>query len=162
MPRLPALTALLLAMVTAPAAAADGGTVSIKDPARFSALLAELGYKPEAVRRSGNIPILTVDIANQPTNILFGGCTNFVDCRYIILSSTYSDVPNPPASWITAMNDKFDVIKIGLSDEKNLYFSATHIIEGVPRATFREILESWDNDATALAEEAIKAKLDRK
>ncbi len=142
--------------------AGDNGAVTIRKPEAFRALLGDLGYKPGDIQNAGKFPILTVEIAKQPTNISFGGCTDFVDCKYIVMSSSYTDVPNPPDSWITAMNDKFDIIKIGRDNEKALYFSATHIIEGIPRATLREILESWDADASALAQEALDAKLNKK
>jgi hypothetical protein len=161
MKRLIALLVSAATIVAAPAAA-DPGAVSIRKPEAFRALLTELGYKPGAIQNVGKVPVFAVEIATQPTNFSFGGCTNFVDCKYIVMSSSYTDVPNPPDSWITAMNDKFDVLKIGRDNEKALYFSATHIIEGVPRATLREILESWDTDATSLAQEALTAKLNTK
>ena len=83
------------------------------------------------------------------------------NCSYIVMSSSYSDVRDPPPQWITKMNDSFDVIKIGLNDDRNLYFSATHLIEGVPRSTLRQILEIWGNNAAELAREAVKAKLNK-
>lgn len=154
------LPLLALASTAASSQAAEQA-VSIKNPKAFAQLLAELGYKPGEIKPSAGFPQFAVDIADQPTNVTFGGCSLMEDCSYILLSSSYSDVKNPPAKWITKMNDNFDIIKVGLNDESNLYFSATHLIEGVPRSTLRQILESWGNDASALAQEAVKAKLDK-
>lgn len=135
--------------------------VSIKNPKAFAQLLVELGYKPGEIKPISGFPSLQVDIADQPTSVVFGGCSLMEDCKYILMSSSYSDVKNPPAKWITKMNDLFVIIKIGLNDDGNLYFSATHLIEGVPRSTLRQILESWGDDASELAQEAVKAKLDK-
>lgn len=135
--------------------------VSIKKPKAFAQLLAELGYKPGEVKPTGGFPSFSVDIADQPTGVTFGGCSLMEDCSYIVLSSSYSDVKNPPARWITKMNDSFDTIKIALNDDRNLYFSATHMIEGVPRSTLRQILDTWGKNASELAQEAVSAKLDK-
>ena len=157
-------TVLVALLVMASAAANSQVTeqvVSIKNPKAFAQLLAELGYKPGEIKSSLGFPQFAVDIADQPTNITFSGCSLMEDCKYILMSSSYSDVKNPPAKWITKMNDHFGIIKIGLNDDGNLYFSATHLIEGVPRSTLRQILELWGDDASELAQEAVKAKLDK-
>lgn len=155
------LVALLVMASTAANSQVTEQVVSIKNPKAFAQLLAELGYKPGEIKPSLGFPQFQVDIADQPTSVTFGGCSLMEDCSYIVLSSSYSDVKNPPARWITKMNDSFDAIKIGLNDDRNLYFSAAHMIEGVPRSTLRQILDSWGDDASELAQEAVKAKLDK-
>ena len=153
--------ALIVSASTAAIGQPTEQPVSIKNPKAFSQLLKDLGYAPGDIKPSRGFPQFAVDIANQPTTITFGGCSLMEDCSYIVMSSSYSDVRNPPSQWITKMNDSFDVIKIGLNDDRNLYFSATHMIEGVPRSTLRQILESWGNNAAELAQEAVKAKLNK-
>lgn len=154
------LPVLIWAASAAQAQSTDG-PVSVKDPKAFATLLKDMGYKPGEVTSTNGLPMITVDIADQPTNILFGGCSMAENCTYIVLSSSYSDVTNPPERWITKMNDAFDIIKIGLNAKQNLYFSAAHVIDGVPRSTLREIFEFWARDASALATEAVKAKLNK-
>jgi hypothetical protein len=156
-----ALLGILGLVSTAANAQAAEQAVSIKNPKAFAELLATLGYKPGEIKPIGGYPQFAVDIADQPTDVTFGGCSLMEDCSYIVLSSSYSDVKNPPAQWITKMNDAFDAIKIGLNSVHNLYFSATHMIEGVPRATLRQILDSWGKSAAELAQEAVNAKLDK-
>jgi Putative bacterial sensory transduction regulator len=154
-----AAAALILAM---PAFAAPAEkTVSIKDPAGFAATLREMGYKPEELQKGTKMPAFTVTLGDQPTRFTFGGCTNRLDCKYLYLSSSYNDVPNPPAEWLNKMNDNFDMIKVSTDADKDLYFSATHVIEGVPRSTLKMILDMWISDANALAQEAVTAKLNK-
>ena len=156
-----ALLAILAFVSTAARGQYVDQPVSIRDPKAFAQLLTDLGYKPGKIKPSLGFPQFAVDIADQPTSITFGGCSLMESCTYIVLSSSYSDVKNPPASWLAKMNDSFDAIKISLNDDRNLYFSATHMIEGVPRSTLRQILDSWGSSATELAQEAVKAKLDK-
>jgi hypothetical protein len=148
----------LVAAMPAYAAPAEK-TVSIKDPAGFAATLREMGYKPGELAEGTKLPAFTVTLGDQPTRVTFGGCINRVNCTYLYLSSSYSDVPNPPAEWLNKMNDNFDIIKISTDADKDLYFSATHVIEGVPRSTLRMILDMWIDDSNSLAQEAVKAKL---
>ena len=153
--------ALIVSASTAAIGQPTEQPVSIKNPKAFSQLLKDLGYAPGDIKPSRGFPQFAVDIADQPTTIIFGGCSLMENCSYIVMSSSYSDVRDPPPQWITKMNDSFDVIKIGLNDDRNLYFSATHLIEGVPRSTLRQILEIWGNNAAELAREAVKAKLNK-
>lgn len=152
---------ILAFLALATAAQAEEQPVSIKDPKAFALLLREMGYKPDDVTTNNGFPQITVSFADQPTAITFGGCTLAENCTYIVLSSSYSDVKNPPAKWITKMNDKLDLLKVGLNDSNNLYFSATHVIDGVPRSTLRRIIDFWGEDAATLAAEAVKAKLNK-
>jgi Putative bacterial sensory transduction regulator len=148
------------AMLSVPALAAPAEkTVSIKNPAAFAVTLREMGYKPGDLEKDTKMPALTVTLGDQPTRITFGGCTNRVNCTYLYLSSSYDDVPNPPAEWLNKMNDNFDIIKVSTDADKDLYFSATHVIEGVPRSTLKLILDMWIGDANSLAQEAVSAKL---
>lgn len=156
---------IVWALVALASSAATGQStdqnVSIKNPKAFAELLKALGYAPGDVKAVRGFPQFAVDIADQPSVITFGGCSLMEDCSYIVISSSFSDVKNPPEAWITKMNDSFDAIKVGLNDERNLYFSATHMIEGVPRSTLRQILETWGSSSGSLAQEAVKAKLNK-
>lgn len=156
------IACLLIAFAsTGTAAQTADQSVSVKNPKAFAELLKELGYAPGDVKPVQGFPQLTVNIADQPSVITFGGCSLLEDCSYIVISSSFSDVKKPPPTWITKMNDSFDAIKVGLNDERHLYFSATHMIEGVPRSTLRQILETWGSNSSALAQEAVKAKLNK-
>ncbi len=155
-----AMVALALASTSA-AGETTGESVSIKNPKAFADLLKELGYAPGDVKVVQGFPQFSIDIADQPSAITFGGCSLMEDCSYIVISSSFSDVRNPPAAWLTKMNDSFDALKVGLNDSRNLYFSTTHMIEGVPRSTLRQILETWGVNSNELAQEAVKAKLNK-
>jgi hypothetical protein len=133
--------------------------VSIKDPAQFAAVLRDMGYQPGEFTKGTKNPAFIVTIGDQATRITFGGCVGGAACKYIYLSSSYSDVPNPPKAFLDRMNDQFDIIKVDTDADNDLFFSATHVIEGVPRTTLKLILDMWVNDANALAQEAVSAKL---
>ncbi len=153
------VAAIALLAGTPTLAAPAETTVSIKNPAAFAAILREMGYKPGDLEKDTKLPAFTVTLGDQPTRITFGGCTNRVNCTYLYLSSSYDDVPSPPAEWLNKMNDNFDIIKVSTDADKDLYFSATHVIEGVPRSTLKLILDMWISDANSLAQEAVSAKL---
>lgn len=151
----------VFATVAMPVLVSAEPTVSIADPAALVSALKDMGYKPGQPETATNSPTFIVAIGDQPTRITFGGCVERVNCKYIYMSSSYSDVPNPPAEWLRRMNDAFDIIKVGTDADNDLFFSATHIIEGVPRSTLRMILDLWIADAAALAEDAVAAKLNK-
>lgn len=154
------LKCTLFAFATAPALAAPAERpVSIKDPAAFVSVLRDMGYQPGELAKDTKNPAFVVAIGDQATRITFGGCTGRTGCKYLYLSSSYSDVPNPPKAFLDKMNDQFDIIKVDTDADNDLFFSATHVIEGVPRTTLKLILEMWVTDAKALAQEAISAKL---
>jgi hypothetical protein len=135
--------------------------VTIKDPASFATTLREMGYQPGELAKDTKNPAFFVTFGDQPTRVTFGGCTQRVDCKYLYLSSSYDDVPNPPKDWLDRMNDRFDIIKVDTDADNDLFFSATHVVEGVPRSTLNLILDMWVADANALAQEALAAKLNR-
>lgn len=153
-----AILALMLSAGST-AAAAQERPVSIRDPAKFAATLREMGFQPGELAKDTNSPAFLMTVGDQPTRFTFGGCTARVDCKYLYLSSSYSDIPNPPKAWLDRMNDHFDIIKVDTDADNVLYFSATHVIEGVPRTTLKLILDMWVTDANALAQEAVSAKL---
>jgi hypothetical protein len=152
---------LLLASiaVAAPAFGAPARPVSLKDPATFAATLREMGYAVGAKATPSGSPQLITEIGGLQTSILLLGCTNGKACSHIFMSSTYEDVPNPPDAWITEMNDNFDILKISKSNDKTLFFSAAHFVEGLPRSTFKRIMDAWGSDTGALADKAREAGL---
>lgn len=135
--------------------------VSIADPAAFASVMREMGYQPSELAKDTKSPAFNVTLGDQPTRFTFGGCTNRINCKYIYMSSAYIDVPNPPKDWLDRMNDQFDIIKVDTDADNDLFFSATHVIEGIPRSTLRTILDMWISDAAALAQEAVSAKLNK-
>lgn len=145
--------------LSVPAMAAPEKPVSIKDPAAFVETVKQMGYAPEPMLKDVTLPAFLMQVGTLQTRFTFGGCTNAKNCTYLYLSSSYTDVKAPPADWLVKMNDNFDIIKVSVDAENFLFFSATHVIEGVPRSTLRQILEMWEGDASSLADEATKANL---
>jgi len=143
---------------TTPAAAASE-SVSIDGNATFEKTLREMGYAPKSEVTESGATFFIADIGDVPTNLILGGCTDGRACRYLYMSSSYTDVPNPPENWVTNMNDTFDILKIGRNDAGNLYYSAAHVVEGIPRSVLKQIFNMWVADADALADEARKAGL---
>ena len=151
---------LFSAIMVSPAwAAPSDKPVSIANPAALAGVLRDMGYQPGELAKDTKNPAFNVTLGDQPTRITFGGCTGGANCKYIYMSSSYSDVPNPPTDWLNRMNDAFDIIKVDTDSDNDLFFSAAHVIDGIPRSTLRLILDMWIADANALAQEAVSAKL---
>lgn len=150
-----------VAMSGAARAQDSGPPVSLKTPAAFAQTLKEMGFAPSAITTKENAPELDVDIDGLPTTVKFVGCTTGRDCKYITFVSGYTDIVNPPASWMQKMNDEFDMLKIGLKSNKSIYLFAAHVVNGIPRSELRRILDYWGADTAAISDEAQKAKLVR-
>lgn len=154
------LAATIAILAAHPARAQDAGpAVSLKSPAAFGQTLKEMGFSPTAVTVKDSTPEFDVDIDSMPTTIKFIGCTGGKDCKYIALVSGYTDVVNPPVSWMQKMNDEFDMLKVGLKSDKSIYLFAAHVVNGMPRAELRRILDYWAADTAAISDEARKAGL---
>lgn len=148
-------------LATATPALSASETVSIDGHAAFEKTLREMGYAPKAETTASGAVFFIAEIDGVPTNLILGGCTNGRACRYLYMSSSYTDVPAPPDAWVTSMNDMFDILKIGRNDAGNLYYSAAHVVEGIPRSVLKRIFDMWVADADSLADEARKAGLVR-
>jgi hypothetical protein len=157
MPQKSIFAALLL--VATPLSAAPDKPVSLKDASSFATTLREMGYPVENGSTESGMPQLITTIGGLQTSITILGCTNGRNCSHIFLSSSYSDVINPPDGWISQMNDNFDFLKVGKSSDNALFFSTAHFVEGLPRSTMKTILDGWAADTSALADAASEAKL---
>lgn len=154
------LFAAFLALAGPAAYAAPEAAVSIKDPEAFAKTLREMGYTPEGMTEAPRMPAMQIMVGDLPTRVTLGGCDkDRKNCTFLYISAIYGDVPNPPPEFVTRMNDMFDIIKVSTSADKDLFFNATHVMEGAPRSTLRLILDFWVKDAALLAEEAGKAGL---
>jgi hypothetical protein len=148
-----------LLLVAAPISAASDKRVSLKDASEFATTLREMGYSVETSTTKSGMPQLITQIGGLQTSIVILGCNAGRNCSHIYLSSSYSDVPNPPDAWIAQVNDHFDFLKIGKSSDNSLFFSSAHFVEGLPRETMKGILDAWATDSSALADKAREAKL---
>ncbi|MDF7776975.1 hypothetical protein P1X14_17090 [Sphingomonas sp. AOB5] len=152
---------ILCAMFFAtPALAQANAPLSAKNPTAFAAQLRSMGYAPGPVDNSNaEFPMLTFESGGWTIHVSFGGCTNGVNCRYIVLVSIFDQVKNPPADWVAELNVDFDIIKVWRGDSGNLTFSSGAIIEGWPRSTFKAWLEEYVYSGDDLAREARNAGL---
>jgi hypothetical protein len=164
--RITATLALALAAAL-PAAAQNAptdttaATVRTADPAAVAAALAAMGYRPGAVEPNGGAPLFKVDIADFDTAIVFGGCANGSDCRYLVLVSRFTDVLNPPADWVNAHNRDLDLGKLWVGDDGTLAFALAMPTGGEPISvpTLRFVIEQWTGVIGTLSRAAIDAKL---
>lgn len=148
--------AALMALSATPAAAQ---TVSIKSAEALSDTFKAMGYRPEKIDSSGAVPAFDVEIGGLTTTVKLHGCTKNRNCKYMSLVSAYNDVIEPPASWLQKMNDDFDLLKVGVNNRRELYLFSAFVVEGLPRAEFKRILDFWDADTRGIADEAKDAKL---
>ncbi len=152
------MIATLLALA-APAFAEPADLVSIKDSALFDATLRKMGYNVRSSETPSGAPQFTTNVGELETSVLLLGCTKGKNCSHLMIYSSYSDVVNAPDRWITEMNDNFDFLKVGKRDDKSLFFSASHFVEGMPISTLKIIFETWEGDTASLADKAREAKL---
>lgn len=134
-------------------------TISIKDATAFFAQMRALGYDPTALDASGDTPSFGATFENFTTTVRMIGCTAGKDCKYVTFVTSYTDIVAPPADWVVKMNDEFDLLKVGVNDKKQLYMFAAYPVEGMPVATFRQLVSYWLADTAAIGDEATKANL---
>ena len=139
------------------AAPAQAQTVSIKDPAAFRNTLSSMGYAPTALTAADTTPEFDIDVDGFSSTLRMQGCSAGKNCKYITLVASYSDVVNPPANWVQQMNDEFDLLRVGVNDRKQLYMFGAYVIEGLPQAELKRILDFWASDTAAIGDEAIDA-----
>lgn len=139
----------------AASAPAHAQSVSIKDPAAFRTTLNAMGYAPTPLTKADATPEFDVEIDGFWTTLRLQGCTAGRDCKYMTLVASYSDVVNPPATWVQKMNDEFDLLRVGINDKDQLYMFGAYVLEGLPQGELRRIFDYWAADTQAIGQEAI-------
>lgn len=139
----------------AAAAPAHAQSVSIKDAAGFRNTLSAMGYAPTALAKADADPEFDVDVDGFATTLRLQGCTAGRDCKYMTLVASYSDVIDPPATWVQQMNDEFDLLRVGINDKRQLYMFGAYVVEGLPQSELRRIFDYWAADTQAIGQEAI-------
>ena len=139
----------------AASAPAHAQSVSIKDPAASRTTLNAMGYAPTPLTKADATPEFDVEIDGFWTTLRLQGCTAGRDCKYMTLVASYSDVVNPPATWVQKMNDEFDLLRVGINDKDQLYMFGAYVLEGLPQGELRRIFDYWAADTQAIGQEAI-------
>ena len=139
------------------AAPAQAQSVSLKDPVAFRNTLSAMGYAPTALTAADTTPEFDIDVDGFSSTLRMQGCSAGKNCKYITLVASYSDVINPPANWVQQMNDEFDLLRVGVNDRKQLDMFGAYVIEGLPQAELKRILDFWASDTAAIGDEAIDA-----
>ncbi|NIJ39606.1 hypothetical protein FHR22_004358 [Sphingopyxis panaciterrae] len=137
------------------AAPVQAQSVSIKNPAAFVATLKAMGYAPGALSKIDTSPEVDITVDGFGTTLRLVGCTAGADCKYMTLVASYSDVVNPPASWVQKMNDEFDLLRIGINDKGQLYMFGAYVIEGLPQRELGRIFDYWAADTSSIGQEAV-------
>ncbi len=134
---------------------AQAQSVSIRNPAAFVATLKTMGYAPGALSKIDTSPEVDITVDGFGTTLRLVGCTAGADCKYMTLVASYSDVVNPPASWVQKMNDEFDLLRIGINDKGQLYMFGAYVIEGLPQRELQRIFDYWAADTSSIGQEAV-------
>lgn len=153
----PALAAL--ALVSSPAFAAADKPISLKDPKAFIATLAEMGYSPDKVEIEPTSTHLIFTVNGFAPDMTLVGCKVGKDCEYLFLATSYNDIIDPPAAWMAKTNEKYDLIKVKKNDKSQLQMSNAYVVEGMPRETFKRIIDYWDADTAGVGDDAKSAGL---
>jgi hypothetical protein len=130
-------------------------STSIKNPAAFVATLKAMGYEPGPLSKVDTQPEVDIKVDGFSTTLRLQGCAAAADCKYMTLVASYSDVIDPPASWVQQMNDEFDLLRVGVNDKNQLYMFGAYIVEGLPRTELKRIFDYWASDTSAVGQEAI-------
>lgn len=145
-------------LASAPPVQAQGGApISIKNPAAFVAALKAMGYEPGALNKVDTTPEVDITVDGFGTTLRLVGCTAGADCKYVTLVASYSDVINPPVTWVQQMNDEFDLLRVGVNEKGQLYMFSAAVVEGLPRSELKRILDYWVADTAAIGTEAIES-----
>lgn len=151
------LSAVLCA--TALSAAETEVGISAKSPNALAERLAQMGYAAKPSKSDSGSPVLTIQTGDIQTAIAFGGCEKELNCTYIALVTTFTDVKSPPEAWLQKMNADYDLVKVSLNEDKTVRVSQGAIIEGLPVSSFRTLLDQWVAGASAVARDAVQEKL---
>lgn len=148
------------AMLVLLAGAAHAEDNLATDPATLAKTLTEMGYKPGKTETIDGIPYFEADVDGTPTVFTFGGCSKLqLTCTYIVLTSSYSDVVEPPSEWLTKKNLDLDLVKLYTRDDKTLGFNHGFSTIGLSRVGLKTVLENWTSSANAIATDALSSKL---
>ncbi len=131
------------------------------DPAAVSSALVAMGYKPGAIQPNGGMPLFNVSINNFDSVFVFGACTGGKDCKYMLLVSRFTDVKNPPATWVNGHNENLDLGKLWVTPDGTLAFSLPVPTggESMTPAMLRFILEQWAGVIGSVSQSAVTEKL---
>ncbi len=140
--------------VASPALAESQGALSIADPARFAAQLAEMGYDPEPFEGT-ETPTTVFHSGGSTYGIVLGGCTAGKACKYLVVFGSFTDIKNPPADWVARKNVDYDFIKVWVKDSGLLTYSTGMVVEGMSRATFRASIDMFVSSSDSLGREAL-------
>ena len=141
--------------------AATPAAISLKTPEVLFEQLHEMGFAPEPFD-AANTPTAVIHSQDSTLALTLGGCTERKDCSYVVIGASFNDVKAPPADWVAERNANYDLIKVWVNGEGNLAYSAAFIGEGMDRATFRAWIDSTLASRADLAQQVIKAGLDKR
>jgi hypothetical protein len=134
-------------------------TISAKSPGTLASNLTMMGYPSKQSKSETGNPILTIKTGDTETAIVFGGCEKELNCTYIAFVTSFTDVKNPPDSWLQKLNDEYDLFKVCLNEDKTVRISQGAVVEGLPISSFRTILDQWVAAIGTVARDAVKEKL---
>jgi hypothetical protein len=144
------------AALLASAAPAHAQSVSIKDASSFWSMLKTMGYQPTPLTDVDSAPEFDITIDGFVSTLRMVGCPARKNCKYITLIGSYTDVINPPQSWIQQMNDEYDLLRVGTEKKTGrLYMFGGYVIEGLPQSELRRIFDYWGADTAGVGQEAI-------
>lgn len=153
------LAAAALALCSPPAFAGADTPISLKDPKAFVAAMAEMGYAPSKVEFEPKSTALVFTVNGLSSDMSLVGCKAGKDCEYLFVYVAFRDIVNPPADWMARINEKFDLVKVRKNAKGLLEVSNAYVVEGMPRATFKRIIDYWDADTAGVGDEAAAAGL---
>jgi hypothetical protein len=146
---------LALAATAAPAQTASQ-IMSTTRPVAFIAALRDMGYTVEADPTDPKGLFYFITIAGVKTDLILSNCLEGKDCRVMLLSSSFSDVPNVAPDWITDTNSNLDLLKVYRNDSGTLGFRSAYMTKDVTRAQVRLMIEIFDEDVEALSQKVTK------
>ncbi len=139
--------------------AQDGSSISIRDPEAHVLQLKDMGYRVGELTGRDDLPVVELELADIPLAIVYGGCSGGLDCRYIVIFGSFTDVEKPPMAWVAERNANFDLIKVWVNDAGHLAFGAGAPVEGWPRSSFKSWIDQIILSAQRLGREAIESNL---
>lgn len=139
---------------------APEGTVTIRDPAAYVAMLAQMGFQATLAPNQpgdGHAVIYFVDQGTVKVVHFLSACTAIKDCKELGLIVYYPNMTDN-ADWLVVENGKFDFAKFAVK-HGSLVSSWALVPEGMTRAAYRITLELFVAAAINGARDAVQAGL---
>jgi hypothetical protein len=145
------------------AAQTENQLLTARNPAALIRKISGWGYRTGELRESTNgLPLAAVRIGNTNSVVIFGDCSGGANCSYMVLTTLFSDVRNPPDEWVSWINNYYDLVAVGAGGGNGELLVRMPLFlgrEGVAESTMEGALRQYEVTVREIARSALEAGL---